>query len=327
VISKQALMCALLTAVTLGVLMVHEGLAQRPKAPAPPTSSKPAPAPARPAGDRGADVNAIRTVEDSFTKSYNAKDAKALGALFTDDAEIEDETGEATRGRAAIVERFTRVFAENQGGTLSVSADPIRFLGPGVAIEEGSATIALGGDEAPETTRYSVIYSKQDGRWLQARIRDEPESQAPLHERLKDLEWMLGEWINEDDDSIVLTSCKWSDDGNFLIRDFDVKIEGQIGLRGTQRIGWDSLQKQFRTWIFDSEGGFAEGLMSSNGDQWTVKVNGVRSDGRPVSTTSIITILGKDRLGWQAVDRTLGGVSVPDIDQFIVVRKPPQPGD
>src|SRR3712207_8227844 len=47
-----------------------------------------------------------------------------------------------------------------------------------------------------------------------------------------------------------------------------------------------SLHKQFRTWVFDDEGGFAGGLMHRDGDQWVVKASGVRSDGQPVSARS-----------------------------------------
>lgn len=289
--------------------------------------SKPQPSPV---AGKEEDAGAIRAVSDAFTKAYNAKDAQALGALFTEGAEIEEEDGAVTRGREAIVERFEQLFAEDQGGTLEVAVEEIHFLGPGAAIEHGTATITPGDGAAPEPTRYSVVYVQHEGHWLHARIRDEAAAEAAAeagpHEHLTELEWMLGEWINESDDELVLTTCRWSDDGLFLLRDFDVKIEGRVALRGTQRIGWDPLHKQFRTWVFDDEGGFAGGLMARDGDQWVVKARGVRADGQPVSATNIITVLGPDRIGWQTADRTVGGEAVPDIDQFVLVRKPPPPG-
>ena len=70
---------------------------------------------------------------------------------------------------------------------------------------------------------------------------------------------MLGEWVNESDDAIVLTICKWSKDGNFLLREFDIKIEDKVALSGTQQIAWDPQQKQFRLWVFDTGGGFGDG--------------------------------------------------------------------
>jgi hypothetical protein len=171
-----------------------------------------------------------------------------------------------------------------------------------------------------------VIYARQGGRWLHARIRDEPEEDVPAHERLRELEWLLGEWVNESDDEVVYTTCKWSGDGNFLLRDFDVKVEGRIALRGTQRIGWDGQREQFRMWVFDDSGGFAEGLLARDDDRWVVQGSGVRSDGQSVSFTTAVTPLGKDRLRWEILDRTIGGTAVPDTDQFDLVRRPPNPG-
>ena len=139
-----------------------------------------------------------------------------------------------------------------------------------------------------------MIYARQGGRWLHARIRDEPPDEVSPHEQLLELEWMLGEWVNESDDGMVQTHCKWSDDGNFLLREFDVKVEGRIALSGTQRIGWDAQRKQFRMWVFDDRGGFAEGLMSRDGDRWVTRRRASartdnRSRSRPQSCPSART--------------------------------------
>ena len=131
---------------------------------------------------------------------------------------------------------------------------------------------------------------------------------------------MLGEWVNESDDGIVKTNCKWSDNGNFLLREFDVKVEGRISLRGTQRIGWDAQRKQFRMWVFDDRGGFAEGLLSRDGERWITRASGVRSDGQSVSVTTAIMPMGKDRILWETLERTVGGEAVPGTDQYYLVR-------
>jgi uncharacterized protein (TIGR02246 family) len=304
---------------TLGLVAAQDRPAPEP-APASPDAAQAA-APQ----EREADVRAIGDLLASFIKTYNEKDAKALGELFTADAEIEDEDGAVTRGRDAIVERFAGIFEQSKGNELAFDSDSLRFLGTDLAIEEGTASLSTGADVPPVTNRYSVIYARQGGRWLHARIRDEPPDEDP-HGQLLDLEWMLGEWVNESDDAVVQTTCSWSKDGNFLLRDFDVKIEGRIALSGTQRIGWDAQRKQFRTWVFDDRGGFAEGQMSRDGDRWVIKVTGVRSDGQAVSATNAITILDKDRLLWETFDRTIGGEVIPDTDRFTVVRRPPNPG-
>jgi uncharacterized protein (TIGR02246 family) len=270
-------------------------------------------------------TDAIRAVSESFVKAYNAHDFGALGALFSDGAEIEDDDGTVTRGRDAIVDRYARRFKDSDKGTLAVDIESIRLLGPTLAIETGLATIWNDGG-APDSNRYSVLYVKQDDRWLQARIKDEEPSPPTANEQLKELEWMRGEWVNESDDALVATTCDWSEDGSFLDRRFNIKIEGVVALKGTQRIGWDAVLKQFRTWVFDNQGGFGEGLMARDGERWVVKVSGVRADGQSASATNIITRMGPDRIGWESTERTLGGQALPGIDQFFIVRKPPEPG-
>jgi uncharacterized protein (TIGR02246 family) len=274
--------------------------------------------------EREADTRAITDLLASFVKAYNAQDARAIGALFTPDAEIQDEDGDITRGREAIVKRFDRTF-EDRGGALAVDTESLRFLGTDLAIEEGTASLSTGPDMPPRTNRYSVIYAREGGRWLHARIRDEPPDDTSPHERLLELEWMLGEWVNESDDGVVFTTCKWADNGNFLLREFDLKVEGRIALRGTQRIGWDSQREQYRVWVFDDGGGFADGFLWREGDRWIVKGSGVRSDGQSVSFATAITPLGKDRMRWEILERAVGGEVMPDTDRFDLVRRPPDP--
>ncbi len=175
-------------------------------------------------------------------------------------------------------------------------------------------------------TRFTVVYVKHDGQWLQSAVRDEYSHDLSPHDRLKELEWLVGEWINESQDAVVHTTCKWADNGNYLLREFTMKTRGQPVLSGTQRIGWDPVRRQIKTWIFDTEGGFGEGYWSRNGDEWVIKAEGVRQDGRHASLTNILKRLGKDRASWQSVDRTLGGVAMPGVDEFTLVRKPPEPG-
>jgi uncharacterized protein (TIGR02246 family) len=266
----------------------------------------------------------IQAATAAFVSDYNAGDVKAIVALFTDDAECADEDGAVAAGKQAIADSFAQSLAANPGGKMEVRVDSVRFLSPDVAKEEGRCTVTLAGG-GTNVDRYSVLYVKKDGKWLQSSVRELPEPDVSPHERLKELEWLVGDWINESQDAVVRTSCKWSDDGNFLIRDFMVKTQGQTVLNGTQRIGWDPARNQFKTWVFDSAGGFGDGYWSRNGDQWVIKVDGVRQDGQHASATNIMTRLGKDRASWKSVDMTVGGVAVPGIDEFTIVRKPPEP--
>jgi uncharacterized protein (TIGR02246 family) len=280
-----------------------------------------------PAIGQADDAKAIAALVASFTKAFNVGNAADAAATFAEDALVVDEEGARTEGRAAIRDQLASSFADDPGSTIAIEEDSLRFLGPDTALEEGRTTITpAGAGEAPETTRFTVIYVKRDGRWLQSAVRDEVSHDVTPHDRLKELEWMVGEWINESQDAVVHTTCKWADNGNFLIREFTLKTHGQPVLSGSQRIGWDPVRRQFKTWIFDTEGGFGEGYWTRNGDVWVIKAEGVRQDGRHASVTNILKRLGKDRASWQSVDRTLGGTALPGIDEFTLVRKPPEPG-
>ena len=213
------------------------------------------------------------------------------------------------------------------GARSRIEVDALRFLGPETAIEEGRTTITPVPDAgAPEITRFTAIYVKDDGRWLQSAVRDEISHDLTPHDHLKELEWLIGEWVNESQDAVVATTCKWTKGGNFIDREFTMKTKGQPVLSGTQRIGWDPVKRQFKTWIFDSEGAHGEGYWTRDGDRWVIKVEGVRQDGQPVSATNIITRLGKDRMSWQSVNRTLGEAAIPGVDEFVIVRTPPEVG-
>ena len=135
----------------------------------------------------------------------------------------------------------------------------------------------------------------------------------------------MGDWVEEGGDSIVATSCRWDESKNYLLTDYTVKVAGQTTMNGTQRIGWDPLTRQIKTWTFDSDGGYGEGYWHRDGDRWLVKLHGVSADGRTGSATQIHTRLNDHSRTWSAVDRLLGGESLPDIEEITVVRAAPKP--
>jgi len=309
--------CLLLGALLLGTC---PGLGAQESAP-----KKQTPSAATTAAERGDDEKAIAGLVAAFATAFNGGNAAAAAVTFAEDALVVDEHGERTEGRAAISAQLAASFAGSPGSTIAIKVDSLRFLGPDTALEEGRTTITPPGARGvPETTRFTVVYIKKSGQWLHSAVRDEFSHDLTPHDHLKELEWLVGDWINESQDAVVNTSCKWSVDGNFLIREFTMKTQGQPVLSGTQRIGWDAVKRQFKTWIFDSEGGFGEGYFTRDGDRWLIKVEGVRQDGKPASATNIVTRLGKDRMSWQSVDRTLGAAAIAGINEFTVVRKPPE---
>ncbi len=271
-----------------------------------------------------ADEQAIRAADLAFVSEYNKGETKALVARFTEDAEVVEADGTRYRGRPLIEERLAETFAASPGIKLEITAESIQFLSPDVAKEEGRTTVTPAKGPA-ENRRHTALLVKRDGRWLISSIREEPEPLVSPHERLKELEWMIGEWIDQGPDAHIRVSCQWSDDKNFLVRTFAVKTQGKPALTIHQRIGWDPLARQFRSWEFDSEGGYGQGSWSGEGDRWVIKHTGVRPEGITASATHVVVRERADLVRWASRDRTVGDQSVPTEQDYVMVRVPPAP--
>ncbi len=304
---------------TLYLLLAAAATAQTPK---PEAAQKQAQA-AAPA--READRAAIQANDDAFVKAFNAGDAAGVAATFTEDGEMVDEENVTEDGRAAIAARYAAYFTAAPGATITLKTDSLKFLGPDLAVARGRSGVLPSGETTPEVSRFTVIFAKRDGHWLQASCKDERDHQTPAAERLKQLEWLVGEWVSESTDSVATWSCDWTDGKSFLLLTFNIHMQGKPAMSGTQRIGWDPLTRQFKSWVFDSDGGHSEGLWSISADGWVVKAHGVRQDGSSASATQVITRMSKDTVRWTSVDRTVAGRVAANHDEFVMVHKPPKP--
>ena len=224
------------------------------------------------------------------------------------EAQVIDKDGTTSQGRDAIEKTFAAIFADSPKGRIRVDVDSIRFIGSALAVETGRATVAETGSGTPDATRYTAVHIRsRSGQWMMGFVRDTPETELTNSDRLKALEWMIGDWIDESPESIVMTSCKWSDNKNFILQDVHVRMRGRDAMHLTQRIGWDPLTKQIKAWVFDSQGGYGESLWTRDGNRWLAKATAVRRDGTTASMTNIFTPTGKDSYTWRSTDRVVGG--------------------
>lgn len=151
--------------------------------------------------------------------------------------------------------------------------------------------------------------------------RERAARQAPRQAGLSAIGWMIGEWVDQDENSTITTTCKWTKNKNFITRSFSVEIEGHISLEGTQVIGWDPEAGRIRSWIFDSEGGYGEGQWSRRGRQWVIKSSQTLKDGERASSINVITPIDRNTFTWQSVGREIDGELLPNIPEVTVVRK------
>jgi uncharacterized protein (TIGR02246 family) len=289
---------------------------------------QPAAQPARQLGAT-ADEKAILDGLAVFAKAYGAANAAAIADLFLDESMIVDPEGSSVRGKAAVAAMYDAAFKESPGLKLEATVEDIRFLTPDLARAEGKTRLSTSNGDASEFTGFSALLVRRDGNWRIAEMHEYAATAADVtpYERLKDLEWMVGEWVEEGDKAKSQSSVRWGDNQSYLIRTYSIEPQGEKPSSGTMFIGWDPQSGQIKSWLFNSEGGHGEGLWNRTGEnEWVIKATGVLRDGRPTSATQIQTMVNKDTVKVSSIDRIIGGVVAADITDVILVRKPPQPG-
>jgi len=278
--------------------------------------------------DGGAEAT-IRKSAEAFTDSYTAHDAKAIAATFAADGEFINEEGQVVAGRQAIQAHFEGLFQNLPEAKVRLKVESVKLVAPNVAIEEGIAETMMGDAQDVQTSRYVALHVKQGNEWLIARSRDFPAEGTPIshHDRLRPLEWLVGDWIDESADALISTTCRWADGENFLVQEFSARFGRRPIVNGSTRIGWDPLAKQVRSWTFDSDGGFSEGLWTKTDEMWIMKSNGVTSDGRTTSATTIVRRIDADTISWESRDRVVGEEVQSDIPAILVKRRGPLPAE
>lgn len=270
-----------------------------------------------------ADEAAIRKNVQASVEAFNRHDAKAMAALWSPEAiYVNRTTGERVMGRTEIEKQYAAQFQADAKSKLAIDVDTIDFVSPNVAIERGTAKV-IGGDEPANELDYSAVHVKRDGQWLLDRVtEDEIMPVISNYEHLKDLEWMVGTWIDNDPDAgvQVTTECQWAKNQNFMTRAFSISLGDKIAISGMQIIGWDPSEKKVRSWVFDSDGGFGEAVWQRKDNRWFIQQSGVLPDGGKSSQINVMTKLDDNTFTWQITNREIDGVVQPNTEEVVVVR-------
>jgi uncharacterized protein (TIGR02246 family) len=312
-----------------------------PASPAPKNPAAKAPEPAKPTANakpadvkrdtaEAADLEEEKTIKAGaadFAKAYNQHDSKRLAAMFAPKAEMIDSDQNVVKGKEAIEKAFAAVFEQSPKIAMEIEVESVRVLTPNLALEEGTSRSKNSPDDREDVSTYVAVHAKVDGKWLLVCVRDweVPSAQQTPRDHLQKLAWLVGDWVEESPDSVIRTSCQWSDNGNFLVQQFNVHVNGKVAMSGTMRIGWDAVRKQFKSWVFDSNGGHAEGFWLHDGRQWTVKSHGATAAGETTSQTAVYVPVDKETTVWSAFDRIIDGAPREDIPPITVKRRPPPP--
>jgi uncharacterized protein (TIGR02246 family) len=265
---------------------------------------------------------AIRQNASAFVEAFNRGDAKGVAALWTDNGEYVDESGNAYVGREAIEKCYADFFKANPGASLLLEVDSVRLLSADAAIEDGRAMLKLPPDDASTVSVYSVVHVKVDGKWLMASVRDARTDSGTAYEHISDLEWLIGTWTAEEQGVKTESVCKWIGDKSFVERRYTTKATDGAETTGVQIIGWNAQAGRVQSWNFSADGSFAHGVWSPTAGGWRASVSGVTVNGATTSAVNHLHRLDDNAYVWQSVDRSLGDAALPDSDEVIMRRSP-----
>jgi uncharacterized protein (TIGR02246 family) len=273
-----------------------------------------------------ADEASLRRTLSEFVDVFNQQNAEKVASFWTENATHTDrETGERTEGRREIQADFAKVFAENSRMKLAASADRIRLITPDVARVEGQTTI-VPSDADPVDSAFTAILVRQGDRWLFDSIE---ETAIPLPatsaDALRELEWLIGSWIDESDGVKVKTTFRWSANQAFLLRSFTVESADSVALEGTQVIGWDSRGQQIRSWNFNSDGSFGESTWSKNGSSWLAKSTQTSISGEISAGTYVLEKIDHDSFTMQLIGHEIDSEPQPTGAPVKIIRVTDEP--
>ena len=268
------------------------------------------------AADSDLQEAAITKTAEAFVEAFQKGDAKAVAAFWTPDGDYVDPTGRVLNGRPAIEKDFADLFAQNKGLKLRIEVASLKFPTPDTAVEDGTTAVLAPDGTAPSRARYSNFFVKKDGQWLLASVREAPYVAPSNYENLRGLEWVIGEWVDENPGGeLARVSFSWAPDQNFIVSTRTVETKEGVLDRGTQWIGWDPVTKQIRSWNFEADGGFGEGAWTRDGDKWIIKTTSVLADGSKVTATNIVSPLNADSISLQSKEQTVDGKALPDTNE------------
>jgi uncharacterized protein (TIGR02246 family) len=272
-----------------------------------------APLAVRAADSNDGEIKAIRAAAAAYSKALEAGKADALAAAWTAEGDYINASGQSFKARELIARTVSKETA-GHNPDLHITVDRIRLTTPETAIEDGRIERRPAGGAAGSKTRYTAIWVKRDDKWLLDSLRESALPQASQNARFADLRWLVGEFTGSSGEGThVVASGAMSRDGNFLLREILVTAPDGRVRSISQRIGWDPIAGHFKSWTFDSDGGYGEGSWKREGESWIVNSNGVTPDGKRISATGVYSDITDDGMMMLSSGSTVEGRPRPDM--------------
>lgn len=263
----------------------------------------------------------VRSILIKLEAAISSKKAEDASSLFADDISFIDQSGEETRGRAALRERFDQLAKQTTASAIGIHPQNITFPANDVALVVGEVSRKHENQNLP-ASRFSMVLAKKNNVWQINQMTETTMQIAETANRLQDLNWLIGEWSAEKPDATARMTVEWAPSKKFITSKCTISRTGTQPQVDTQVIGWDPQRKTIISWHFDSNGGFGSGTWTKhpNENKWAADVAGVGADGSNTMASNVFTIKTPDEFVWQSVNRSLDGAAVADTEAITIHR-------
>jgi uncharacterized protein (TIGR02246 family) len=272
---------------------------------------------------REPDRVAIEKLTNDMIQAFDKRDAAAVAANWTEEGAFIHNDGEPIRGRAEIQKGYEEFFRTLKGKPkLEIQSDALDIPSADMAVKQ--TTLRLKGDEGEVVAsgRQDTLLVREGGRWKIAIVR-EWDREVGLDASLEQLDWLIGTWQAVAKDREVTVTYERDKDQAFIRGTFTVKEGSTVIESGTEMIGKDNAKGVIRSWLFQSDGAFGNGVWSREGKKWSIDVHGVKADGTELTGTVVYIRIDPNTFSWQAVNLALDGEPVADTPPIKVARRQP----
>lgn len=253
----------------------------------------------------------VRAASQRYLEAVRKGDADTLRRVWTKEGDYVDAKGRKSKASDLI----SALHGERQSRAADAAQRPsestVRLVQPDVAIEDGISGPSMSEDGRTVTGRFSAVWVKQDNQWRLDALREAVVAAPTPKDHLSAFDWLMGEWVAETENGVVLVSSHWADDEHYIVRDFAIRDGQSPIVTSTQRIGWDSASEKFKCWTFDSQGGSGEGTLRQDGNRWVVEINSTMPNGQKMKTNSTYIPIDDARFNWESAESKVGDVSIP----------------
>jgi uncharacterized protein (TIGR02246 family) len=264
------------------------------------------------APDREADKAAIDKLVKDNIKAFNDRDAAAIAANWATEGEYIRNDGTPIRGRAEIQKGYADFFKTLKGKpAVEVQTDGLRFTSADTAVSEVTLRLKNEQGEVISSSWRNTFAVREGGEWKVAMVQEWDRDNS-LDDTLKDLEWLIGTWQMSNKDREVTTTYEWDENKTYIRGKYSVKDGGKVTDSGTQMFGKDNAEGGIRSWVFQADGGFGDGLWTREGKKWTIDFQGVTASGKKLTANVIYMRVDANTFTWQSVDQTVDGQPIPD---------------